>query len=343
MDMKTVRDAARKQLGGTCRVCPVCDGRACAGEVPGMGGIGTGETFKENVRALGQVKLHLRTIHSAADPVILSNFLGMPLTMPIMAAPMCNSAANAGGALTEGEMVSALVEGTQLSGSLGWIGDPANSDMYAEALRAVERAGRGVVIIKPRVDLQSIKNLFAQAHNAGATAVGMDIDGAGLLLMKLKGQAVGPKTQVQLAELAASSPLPFIVKGIMTPDEAISCVDAGVSAIVVSNHGGRVLDHGLGTASVLPEIARAVNGKIPVLVDGGVRSGVDVLKMLALGAEGVLVGRPLIVGAHGAGAEGVRFLMERYASELYAAMIMTGCASMADISPAILSASGRAA
>lgn len=343
MDAKSLREEARKRLNGACRVCAVCDGRACAGELPGMGGAGTGASFKENVRALAERKLNLRTIHGVRDPDTRLTFLGMPLSTPIMAAPMCNSVANAGGGLSEREMVEALVGGAQLAGSLGWIGDPADPGMYAEGLSAVEKAGRGVVIIKPRVDTQAIWRLFEQARNAGATALGVDIDGAGLQLMKKKGCAVEPKTPSQIAELARGAGRPFIVKGVMTADEARLCAEAGVSAIVVSNHGGRVLDHTPGTASVLPHIADAAKGRLPILVDGGIRSGADVLKMLALGADGVLIGRPLIVGAYGGGAEGVRFLLEKYAAELHAAMIMTGTAGVAGVSQGILALPGQPA
>lgn len=122
----------------------------------------------------------------------------------------------------------------------------------------------------------------------------------------------------------------------MTVDEAVKCVEIGAKAIVISNHGGRVLDHTPGVANVLPEIAKAVKGKITVLADGGVRSGTDVLKMLALGADGVLVGRPLIMGAYGGGTEGVKTIIEKYTSELKAAMILTGCKSITEIRPEIL-------
>lgn len=341
MDLKTVRDEARKRFNGVCRVCPICDGRACAGEVPGMGGAGTGESFKENVRALAAVKVHLRVLHDAAAPDVSASFLGMALKAPVMVAPMCNAAANTGGGLTEKEMVSALVLGGQQAGGVGWIGDPVNDDMYAIGLDAIEQAGRGVAIIKPRNDLNSIVRLFEQAEKAGAKAVGVDVDGAGLLILKMRGCPVGPKSKEQIATLVSATKLPFIIKGVMTVDEALLCAEAGVSAIVVSNHGGRVLDHTPGVASVLPDIAAAVKGKMTVLADGGVRTGMDVLKMLALGADAVLVGRPLIVGAYGGGAEGVQCILERFASELYGAMIMTGCARVADISPRVLARPNR--
>jgi 4-hydroxymandelate oxidase len=113
-------------------------------------------------------------------------------------------------------------------------------------------------------------------------------------------------------------------------------MDAGVDGIVVSNHGGRALDHTPGTADVLPSIVKEVDGKIAVLVDGGIRSGVDVLKMLAMGADAVLVGRPLAIAAVGGGAEGVRLQLEEYAAGLKVAMILTGCGSISKVSISIL-------
>jgi 4-hydroxymandelate oxidase len=130
--------------------------------------------------------------------------------------------------------------------------------------------------------------------------------------------------------------LPLILKGIMTPDEAQLAVDVGAKGIVVSNHGGRVMDHLPGTAAVLPAIAEKVKGQITILVDGGIRDGIDVLKMLALGADAVMIGRPLAVAVLGGGREGARFYLESLKSELYSAMILTGCNSIDSIGRHIL-------
>ena len=335
MDIKTMRATAREKMKGFCHVCPICNGRACAGEVPGMGGTGTGESFAENVRALAGIKLNMRVIHDVLQPDTSLEIFGQKLRTPIMAAPI-GSTVNAGGALTELEMNTALLSGSHLAGSIGWIGDPANARMYDDNLAAMRSAGLGIAIIKPRIDKQEILALFKLAQEAGAVALGVDIDGAGLVTMALKGQPVGPKTEAQLKELVESISLPFIVKGIMTADQAVKCVDAGATAIVVSNHGGRVLDHTPGTADVLPEIVKAVKGRIKVLIDGGVRSGSDVLKLIALGADGVLIGRPLIVGAFGGGTEGVQTLIEKYTAELRIAMILTGCKNLEDVNSDIL-------
>jgi len=127
----------------------------------------------------------------------------------------------------------------------------------------------------------------------------------------------------------------------MTVEDAKLAVEAGAGGIVVSNHGGRVLDHTPGTAEVLPEIAAAVKGKIKILVDGGIRSGADVLKMLALGAEAVLVGRPMAIAAVGGGKEGVTLLLNHYADQLKTAMIYAGCKSLGDVSSSVLYSPGE--
>jgi isopentenyl diphosphate isomerase/L-lactate dehydrogenase-like FMN-dependent dehydrogenase len=159
--------------------------------------------------------------------------------------------------------------------------------------------------------------------------------------MALMGQPVGPKTFEELKDIISKVDMPFIVKGIMTVDEAEIAYKAGASAIVVSNHGGRILDFTPGVAEVLPAVAEKFKGKITILADGGVRSGVDVLKYLALGADAVLVGRPVIIGAYGGGMEGVKLVLETMAKELYQAMILTGCRDISSIGSHIIYNSNR--
>lgn len=336
INLQTIKTEAKKNLNGYCRVCPICDGRACAGEVPGMGGTGTGSSFMENVKALLAVKLNLSAVHDAISPDTTISLFGQQLKTPIMPAPMVNYPLNTGGGLTEIEAAEAIATGSHLAGSLTWIGDPVDTQMYAAWLEAMNKVGRGVAIIKPRVNHDSILEAFEKAEKNGAVAVGLDVDGAGLITMKLKGQPVGPKTKKQLMELSQSTKLPFVVKGIMTVQDAVKCAEAGAKAIVISNHGGRVLDHTCGTADALPAIAKELKGKVSILIDGGIRSGIDTLKMLALGADGVLVGRPFVIGAYGGKAEGVKFLVNKYTEELYAAMILTGCAKLQQIDSRII-------
>jgi len=336
MDMKEIKQVAREKMKGYCRVCRVCDGVACAGEVPGMGGAGTGASFKANVEALADVKLNMRTLHDAKSPDISCEIFGTKLSMPILAAPITGSEYNMGGAVPEAEFIQMVISGSKAAGTMGMCGDGGNSVFYESGLSAIKKeGGHGIAIIKPRVNNKVIE-MAKNAQDTGTLAAGMDVDGAGLVTMALMGQPVGPKDKLELKEIISGIDIPFILKGIMTVDEAKLAVEAGAKAIVVSNHGGRILDHTPGVAKVLPSIANTVKGKITIFADGGVRCGVDVLKYLALGADAVLVGRPVITGAFGGGAEGVRLVLETMAKELKQAMILTGCKNLAEISGRVI-------
>ncbi|MGW3470683.1 alpha-hydroxy acid oxidase, partial [Saccharopolyspora sp. NPDC000995] len=138
-------------------------------------------------------------------------------------------------------------------------------------------------------------------------------------------------TWERLTALCTELGLPLMVKGILRPDDAERAIAAGVAGVIVSNHGGRNLDSLPATADALPRVARRVDGRVPVLVDGGIRSGGDVLKALALGADAVLIGRPYLWGLSVAGAEGVRQVVTRLRVELEMAMALSGLRTIAEI------------
>ena len=341
MDRNTMRATAREQLKGFCRVCPVCDGRACAGEVPGMGGVGTAGAFKANMDALARVKLNLRTIHAVKEPDMSLTLWGRTLAMPILVAPITGSSYNMGGKMTEEDFIAEMVAGALQAGTLCMTGDGADPTMFGSGIKAGKaNNGASIAIIKPRTQ-DMIKDHLRTAEEAGLLATGMDVDGAGLVTMAMKGQPVGPKTPAELREVIGATRLPFIVKGVMTVDEAEAAVAAGAAAIVVSNHGGRVLDFTPGAAEVLPAIAARVKGKAIIFADGGVRSGADVLKLLALGADAVLVGRPMVVAAFGGGREGVALVLNQLRNELLQAMLLTGTADAKQVPATILHNDGR--
>lgn len=162
----------------------------------------------------------------------------------------------------------------------------------------------------------------------------MDVDAAGLPFLKNRNPPAGSKSVAELREIVGILNKPFIVKGVMTVKGALKAQEAGAAAIVVSNHGGRVLDQCPATAEVLPEITAALHGSnMAVLVDGGIRTGTDVFKALALGAKGVLIARPFVTAVYGGGEEGVRLYIEKLAGELADAMQMCGAHTLADITP----------
>ena len=334
--MESIVDVARERMKGYCRVCPVCDGRACAGEVPGMGGIGTGSAFNANLHALEAVRLNMRLLHDVAEPDTRMELLGLPLELPLLAAPIGGVSFNMGGQVTEEDYIAAIIGGCADAGILGCVGDGVPDFIHQAGYAAIqETGGKGVAFIKPWEAAEFFQKLD-RALDAGVPIVGMDIDAAGLITLKKMGRPVSPKTSQQLAELIARIDAKFILKGVMTAADALLAVEAGADAIVVSNHGGRVLDHTPGAAEVLPEIADAVNGRVAVLADGGIRSGGDVLKMLALGADAVMIGRPFSIAAVGGLREGVANYIKKISEELRAAMVLTGTASAAAVDRGIV-------
>ncbi|MFZ5436416.1 MAG: alpha-hydroxy-acid oxidizing protein [Bacillota bacterium] len=330
------RIRARERLAGICRLCKVCDGRACAGEVPGFGGVGTGASFINNVEALRRIKINMRTLHPVSQPCTQTALFGIDLSTPVLGAAVGGASINMKGIITEDDLAWAMISGSARAGSLGMGGDGGHEEVLESTLKSIKNCSKkGIPVIKPRLQGELLRRIRL-AEDAGAPAVAIDVDAAGLVNMALLGQAVEPKDPRQISEIVQSTPLPVVLKGIMTPDEALLAAECGCSGIVVSNHGGRGIDHCPGTASVLRDIASAVRGKLVVMVDGGIRSGVDVLKMLALGADFCLVGRPLAQAAVGGGEEAVAEEIKRITSELRVAMIMTGQSHVHKVSPNVI-------
>jgi len=151
-----------------------------------------------------------------------------------------------------------------------------------------------------------------------------------------KNQQAPSRNINDLKNIRKFTTLPFIIKGIMTEEDAELAIEIGADALVVSNHGGRVMDEMPGTARVLHKISERVARRVPVLVDGGIRSGMDVFKMIALGADAVLVGRPIAISAVGGEVPGVKFLYNQYTNELKNTMNITGAESLKNISKDML-------
>ena len=334
--MKEIRKTARDLMTGFCRVCPVCNGKACAGEVPGMGGLGTGSAFMANVQALAKYTFNMRLVHDITEPDTRTSLLGLNLSMPVLAAPIGGISFNMGGKRTEEEYITAIIDGCKQAGIIGCTGDGVPPFIHEDGLAAIVAAGgHGIPFIKPWEDAELYEKL-AKAKNSGADIVGMDIDAAGLITLRKMGRPVSAKPLEDLRKIISRTGTKFIVKGIMTPEDAKLALEAGADAIVVSNHGGRVLDHTPGTAEVLPNIAAEMKGKLGIIVDGGIRTGADVLKMLALGADAVMIGRPFSIAAMGGLTEGVTTFIASLRTELMQAMVMTGTKSIEKISPSIL-------
>lgn len=344
LTLEDVRAQAREKLKGICAVYPHCDGandRICQrenyGKAIGLGGAGLGGGFRANIEALARVQLHTRVVGEAFEPDASFEFFGLKLSMPILGASTAGMGSY-NNAISELDFCRATLAGCREAGTLSLRGDTyfyEEDERHLALASIADEGGYGVPIFKPR-DQKTLLKLIEKAAALGVPAVGVDLDGHGSTNFARVGKAVYRKTPAEIRDLVKAAGVPFIAKGVMHPDDAAVCVDAGAASVVVSNHGGRVLDGTPGTASALPAIAAKVGTAALVLADGGVRNGYDVLKMLALGAKAVLIGRDLIRAGVGAGAEGVRLQMEHYLKVFRQAMLMTGCATLADVTPAVL-------
>jgi len=345
MNLEEVRDEARKKLMGICGVYKDCDGnpmRVCQGQSYGkylqFGGIGSGTSFHNNFLAFRKYNLKMKVIGEHFEPDTSYDFFGKKLSLPIMAASVAGVNSFGGeSVITEKEFCRSVVLGSKAAGTIGWRGDSYTYSLEnSYGIDAIAEAnGWGVKIVKPR-DQATIMKFFKKAEQVGSTAVGIDVDGCESFAMSAHDIPVFRKSIDDLRELIASTRLPVIIKGIMCIEDAESAYQAGAAAIVVSNHGGRVIDHTPGTLDVLPSIATKMKGKIKILLDGGIRTGYDVIKAIALGAEAVLIGRDIVRAAVGAGIEGVKIHLEYMQKTLIKAMKLTNCKNLVEISSRIL-------
>lgn len=256
---------------------------------------------------------------------------GKQFSYPFFAGPVGAVAMHYSDAYSDVTYNEVLVSACAENGIAAFTGDGLDSSVMVAATQAISTVnGQGIPTVKPW-NLETIQEKLALVRQAGAFAVAMDIDAAGLPFLQNMTPPAGSKSVEELAEIAHMAGVPFIVKGIMTAKAALKAQQAGAQAIIVSNHGGRVLDQCAATAEVLPEIAAAVDGKMKIIVDGGIRSGVDIFKALALGADAVVIARPFVTAVFGGGKEGVRIYIEKLASELKDTMAMCGAFSLREI------------
>jgi len=281
---------------------------------------------------LKKYKIVTSVIHNITSPDLSVELFGYKLKFPILAAPITGTDVNMNNAIDEFEYDKIVIDAFRDLGSIAMVGDGADPQQYLIGLRAIEEAdGWGIPIFKPRTEQEEIIKRIKKAEERGCVAVGCDVDAACFITMKLRNQSVSAKSKQDIKELVKSTRLPFIIKGVMTKGDALQALEAGAAAIVVSNHGGRVLDDMPGTLDVLPEIVKAVKNKMIILVDGGIRNGRDVFKCLALGADAVLIGRPITIAAVGGGVEGVKFIINKMVDELRETMILTGSKNVRNI------------
>lgn len=324
------------------------------------GGAGEEWTLQANESAFRAYSLAPRVLRGAGPPDLTGGLLGQAMSMPLVIAPTAfHRLAHADG--ESGTACAAAQAGIPMILSLA----------ATEAIEAVTAAS-GIcpwfqLYIQP--DLAFTEHLIRRAEAAGCPALVVTVDSPafgrrrrdlahgftdlppGFACENMREGPGQPPRQIAFSPalswheidwLRQRTHLPILLKGIMHPQDARIAIEHGVDGIYVSNHGGRQLDGVAPTLNLLPAIAQEVAGQIPILFDGGVRRGTDILKALALGADVVAIGRPVIWALATGGASAVAALLEAFRDDLAHALMLCGCASPADLDPSILLREGPA-
>lgn len=324
-------ELTRGKMGNYCKACPECNGRACKNQMPGPGAKGIGDTAIRNYDKWKEIRVQMDTLVEKRPIDTSLSLFGKNFQYPFFAGPVGAVNMHYGDSLNDVSYNDILVSSCAEFGIAAFTGDGMDSNVMVAATEAIKKAGGlGIPTVKPW-NVEMVREKMALVKDAGAFAAAMDIDAAGLPFLKNFNPPAGSKSVEELREIVEAAGVPFIVKGIMTVKGALKAKEAGAAAIVVSNHGGRVLDQCPATAEVLEEIATAVDGSMKIFVDGGIRSGTDVFKALALGADAVIIARPFVTAVYGGGREGVETYIQKIGSELADTMAMCGVSSISEI------------
>ena len=332
MTYQEVLANAREAMSKNCKACPVCNGRACTNHVPGPGAKGVGDTAIRNYDKWQEIRVNMDTIAEGGDPDTSLELFGKNFRFPFFAGPVGAVTMHYSDKYDDTAYNNILVKACADNGIAAFTGDGLNATVMKVACEAIAAAnGVGVPTVKPW-NQETIAEKMEMVKASDSFAVAMDIDAAGLPFLKGMNPPAGSKTVAQLSEIAKMAGKPFIIKGVMTVKGALKAKEAGAAAIVVSNHGGRVLDQCPATAEVLPAIVEALKGSgVKILVDGGIRSGVDVFKALAMGADAVIIARPFVSAVYGGAEEGVKLYIDKIGGELADTMSMCGAKTLSDI------------
>ena len=315
------------------------------------GGAGDEQTIAENAAAWRQAWIRPRVLVDVSVIDTSCTLLGRRLELPLLLAPMAAQRL----LHPDGEPAAARAAGA--AGTVYCLSTRATADLAEVAAAATGPLWFQLYVDRDR---EHTERVLARAAEHGYEAVLLTVDlpvggrrererrhvdvpfPEGVALVSHLGHdlerrhgAIGgwdpALTWADIALIRDASGLPVIVKGILTAEDADAALDAGADAIVVSNHGGRQTDGCVPTAVALREVAAAVAGRVPVLVDGGIRDGGDVLRALALGADAVLIGRPYAWGLATGGEAGVRLVIDAFADDLRRALALAGCPTIADV------------
>ncbi|WP_315114918.1 alpha-hydroxy-acid oxidizing protein [Clostridium intestinale] len=332
-----VLEKARTCIGDYCKACQECNGKACKNRIPGPGAKGIGDVAIRNYDKWKEIRINMDTLvgNKAVDTSV--QLFNQKFKFPFFAGPVGAVNLHYGDKYNDMSYNNILVSSCAKHGILAFTGDGINPEVIKAATEAIKREnGIGIPTIKPW-NHETILEKLKYAKESNAIAVAMDIDAAGLPFLKNMTPPAGSKSVEELKQIIEACDKPFIVKGIMTAQGALKAKQAGASAIVVSNHGGRVLDQCLSTAEVLKDIVDAVGHDIKIFVDGGIRSGGDVFKALAIGADGAIIARPFVTALYGGEEEGIQTYINKIGQELEETMTMCGAHSIDEITSEMIS------
>lgn len=333
MEYSEVLENAKKTIGPNCKVCPVCNGLACGNKMPGPGSKAPGNGANDNYNAWHKIKLNVDTFVPNTPIDLSTELLGLKLALPLITAPIGSIQMQFNPTDDVADFNEKCMAACESRGIFHAFGNGRDRRVWDRAIESGRNHGNnGIPVFNPASN-EIIKELM-DLYKGGIApkAMCVVVDSAGLPHLKtFNGKGGGTKTIEDLRELKEYAKVPFIVKGIMSARTALKAVDAGADAIIVSNHGGRILSDTPATAEVLPEIVDAVKGKTKILVDGGIRSGLDVFKALAIGADACLICRPVLISYYGGAQEGIECYIDKIRKELDDTMYMCGARKIADI------------
>lgn len=330
MTYKEVLAEARKHIGPKCKACPECNGLGCGNTIPGPGSKAPGNGANDNWKAWRSYKLNMNTMVPNTPVDTGVKLFGRRIELPLLTGPIGSLRAQFHPEDDIRDYNRQCITACAQEGVFECFGDGLFDGVTEDAVEASKSCGGiGIPILNPFSQEEILKKI--ELCKAGdPAAIGIVIDSAGLPHLKSRPDA-GTKTPEQIRKLKAAVDCPFIVKGVLNAKCAELAVDAGADAIIVSNHGGRVLPGAPATAEVLPEIAEAVGGKTKIIVDGGIRSGYDIFRAIALGADAVMICRPVLVSYYGGGTEAIRVYIQKLKDEFSDAMYMCGARKVSDI------------
>ncbi len=321
---------ARISLKKVCKVCKYCDGVWCRGQIPGLGGVGTGEGFIQAYKRYRHIKLIPNYIHEVREADSSIEMFGHRHSMPVFVAPIGGAGVNYNNAVSELELQRAFVKGALHAGTLAFTPDIASFELFPNITRSIlENYGHSVIICKPRTNISDITLRYKLASEVGVLGIGVDVDGIGLKTFKESENC--PKSIDELKTLTQSYNLPFVVKGVLSVSDAKKAIAAGATHIIVSSHGGRIGESFPMPIDMLPKIKEAVGNDVQILIDGAIRSGSDVIKALLLGADAVLIGRPVATHAVGGGYRAVAEYLNSIKNQIQSQMLLLGVSNIQEL------------